>query len=267
VRLRGNFTQVPNSVLRCARLSASARLTFALLLSYAWRSASSTRVSQRTLSRDLGLSVRQVRRYLEELEVAGLVERVRQRTETGKRNLYELHLADWDEDMVVRKAGDVPVPLGGEGDDPTEKYSVTPSFRSPMAEEEDIHKEYDLNNGRKVDWPSPEALRRMLVELCRRKGLDTRVVEPAVEATLNARARKPFAYATTVAEVQHKAFLQEDVEDRDRRRRELKHKAWEDQIARCPDCNEAGYVELWFEGEDSPRLDRCLHPSLNRSGR
>ncbi|MBI3732424.1 MAG: helix-turn-helix domain-containing protein [Chloroflexi bacterium] len=64
--LRAGFAALPYVVLRDTRLSIGARLTYAVLLSYAWQEAS-TFVGQRQMARDMGLSERQLQRYLYEL--------------------------------------------------------------------------------------------------------------------------------------------------------------------------------------------------------
>ncbi len=71
------FTMVPNELLRDTSLSMGARQTWIALKSHAWQDPECW-PGQETLARELGVSVRQVRRYLTELEGAGLVETVQQ---------------------------------------------------------------------------------------------------------------------------------------------------------------------------------------------
>ena len=91
------FTQVPNHILDNGKLSPGAKLTYAMLLKYAWQNDYCC-PGQETLARDMGVTDRSVRTYLQELEKAGFVS-IKQRG-LGKVNLYELNLtvssgADW----------------------------------------------------------------------------------------------------------------------------------------------------------------------------
>lgn len=64
--LRAGFAALPYVVLRDKRLSIGARLTYAVLLSYAWQN-DSTFVGQQKMAEDMGISERQLQRYLYEL--------------------------------------------------------------------------------------------------------------------------------------------------------------------------------------------------------
>lgn len=92
---RDGFTQVPNVVLTNKDLTVGGKLTYAMLLKYAW-SETACYPGQQKLSVDMGSSERSVRTYLKELEDAGFLE-VEQRG-LGRTNLYRLHL-------TVRKRG------------------------------------------------------------------------------------------------------------------------------------------------------------------
>jgi DNA-binding transcriptional ArsR family regulator len=83
------FTQVPNFLLRSPRLSPGDKLSFAMLLSYAWHNDSCF-PGQQTLAKDLGLTDRSVRTHLKSLEAHGLLE-IRRRG-LGKTNVYVLNL-------------------------------------------------------------------------------------------------------------------------------------------------------------------------------
>lgn len=83
------FTQVPNHILRAKKLSAGAKLTYAMLLSYAWQNDFCF-PGQQALGEDMGASERSVRTYLNELVEAGYLE-VKQRG-LGQTNLYHLHV-------------------------------------------------------------------------------------------------------------------------------------------------------------------------------
>ena len=83
------FTQVPNFLLKSKKLSSGDKITFAMLLSYAWQNDFCFPGQQR-LADDLGLDERSVRRHLKSLETDGLLA-IRQRGQ-GKTNIYELNL-------------------------------------------------------------------------------------------------------------------------------------------------------------------------------
>jgi DNA-binding MarR family transcriptional regulator len=86
---RGGFTQVPNFLLKSQKLSAGDKMTFAMLLSYAWQNDFCF-PGQARLAEDLGLSDRSVRTHLKALEGMGLL--AIQRRGQGKTNIYELNL-------------------------------------------------------------------------------------------------------------------------------------------------------------------------------
>jgi biotin operon repressor len=88
VTARG-FTQVPNFLLRSSKLSAGDKITFAMLLSYAWQNDYCF-PGQDRLAHDMGLDERSVRRHLKSLQAVGLL--VIQRRGLGKTNVYELNL-------------------------------------------------------------------------------------------------------------------------------------------------------------------------------
>jgi hypothetical protein len=86
---RYGFTMVPNFILTNAALSVGAKLAYAMLLKYAW-SDNAVYPGQETLATDMGSGERSVRRYLDELEKAKLLEVVQRGL--GKTNLYRLHV-------------------------------------------------------------------------------------------------------------------------------------------------------------------------------
>ena len=86
---RHGFTQIPNVMLTNPTLTVGAKLTYAMLLKYAW-SDNACFPGQQTLAKDMGAGERSIRTYLKELETAGFLE-VTQRG-LGRTNLYRLHL-------------------------------------------------------------------------------------------------------------------------------------------------------------------------------
>lgn len=86
---RHGFTQVPNFILTNPSVSVGAKLAYAMLLKYAWADDACF-PGQTKLATDMGAGERSVRRYLEELEKAGLLEIVQRGL--GKTNIYRLFL-------------------------------------------------------------------------------------------------------------------------------------------------------------------------------
>ena len=86
---QAGFTQVPNSVLKSEKLSPGAKLTYAMLLSYAWQNDFCF-PGQETLAKDMGASARSIVRYISELE-DGQFLTIKKRGQ-GKVNIYELNL-------------------------------------------------------------------------------------------------------------------------------------------------------------------------------
>lgn len=71
--MRAGFAALPYVVLRDTKLSLGARLTFAVLLSYAWQN-NATFVGQEKMAKDMGLGQRQLQRYLYELRDTKYIE-------------------------------------------------------------------------------------------------------------------------------------------------------------------------------------------------
>ncbi len=86
---QSGFTQVPNHVLRSDKLSPGAKLTYAMLLSYAWQNDFCF-PGQERLAKDMGTSLRSVVSYVKELTMSGFV--IIKKRGQGKTNLYELNL-------------------------------------------------------------------------------------------------------------------------------------------------------------------------------
>ena len=82
------FTQVPNFILRDARLSIGAKLTYTMFLSYAWHNDLCF-PGQERLAADMGMSVPSVSNFIAELAAHALV--TVKRRGLGKTNLYTIH--------------------------------------------------------------------------------------------------------------------------------------------------------------------------------
>lgn len=83
--LRAGFAALPYLVLRDTRLSLGARLSYAVLLMYAWQQGA-TFAGQMKMAADVGVSERQLRDYLQELQARGYV-RIR-RQGLNRPNMY-----------------------------------------------------------------------------------------------------------------------------------------------------------------------------------
>lgn len=70
--LKHGFTQLPNYILKDKSLSFGARLSYAVLLSYAWQEDSCF-PGQERMAKDLGTSDRSVRTFLNELKKKGYI--------------------------------------------------------------------------------------------------------------------------------------------------------------------------------------------------
>lgn len=86
--LHGGFTQVPNFILKDAKLSVGAKVTYAMFLSYAWHNDSCF-PGQERLAQDMGMTRPRVTQLIAELQDAGLI--TIQRRGQGKTNLYTIH--------------------------------------------------------------------------------------------------------------------------------------------------------------------------------
>ena len=81
------FTQVPNFVLKSPKLSTGAKLTYAMLLSYAWHDDFCF-PGQDRLATDMGISRQSANTHVKELEKKGFLKITRRGQ--GRPNLYEL---------------------------------------------------------------------------------------------------------------------------------------------------------------------------------
>lgn len=85
----GGFTQVPNFILVSKKVSVGAKLTYAMLLKYAWQDDYCF-PGQDRLADDMGVGKRSIVRWIKELEENSFL-KVSRRGQ-GKSNLYELNL-------------------------------------------------------------------------------------------------------------------------------------------------------------------------------
>jgi hypothetical protein len=241
------WTQVHNVVLRDARLSMPARMCYFVLRSHGWQKPG-TFVGQNRIAGELGCSVRQVRRYLDELIEAELV-LVRRR---GRRqsNVYTFaRLSRRYRDMGVRPPQGDRTPMSHSDRTPMsrDEYAVekekakraadtpdTPTPRTPTPAPTD---ETHLGSS-SIGKPAPavgaplnlDALRRQLqAQHIDGQPFKPAAIERALERTaaVNAngpparsdgRAHNPLAFALRIASDEHAAFAEQ--EECDRRRAE-----------------------------------------------
>ena len=85
----GGFTQVPNFILVSKKISVGAKLTYAMLIKYAWQNDYCF-PGQDRLAEDIGVGKRSIVRWIKELEEADFL--AVKRRGLGKSNLYELKL-------------------------------------------------------------------------------------------------------------------------------------------------------------------------------
>ena len=83
------FTQVPNHILESSKISPGAKLTYAMLLKYAWQNDFCF-PGQDRLAKDMGVSLRSTNSYIQELEKKSFINI--KRLGQGRANLYELIL-------------------------------------------------------------------------------------------------------------------------------------------------------------------------------
>jgi len=86
--LRAGFAALPYLILRDLRLSMGARLAYAVLLMYAWQEGSCF-PGQERMAADLGVSPRNLRRYLTELRDLKYISW--RKVMPGGTNTYYLH--------------------------------------------------------------------------------------------------------------------------------------------------------------------------------
>ena len=83
------FTQVPNHVLVSSKLSPGAKLTYAMLLKYAWQNDCCF-PGQELLATDMGVTRQSTNAYIQELQREQFI--TIKRRGQGRPNLYELNL-------------------------------------------------------------------------------------------------------------------------------------------------------------------------------
>ena len=82
------FTQVPNHALESPKISPGAKLTFAMLLKYAWQNDFCF-PGQERLATDMGVARQSANTYLQELQREQFI--LIKRRGQGRTNIYELN--------------------------------------------------------------------------------------------------------------------------------------------------------------------------------
>ena len=85
--VREGFVQLPNFILKHKTLSVGSKISYAILLSYAWHNDYCF-PGQKRMAEDMGVSVGSVNKYLQELESQGMIKITRRGL--GKPNIYEV---------------------------------------------------------------------------------------------------------------------------------------------------------------------------------
>lgn len=101
--LAQGFTQIPNGILRRSDIQPGAKLTYMVLLSYAWQKGTAY-PGQDRLASDMGVSERSVITYLKQLQETGLIT-IRRRG-LGKTNLYIIHRITGSENLADQVRGE-----------------------------------------------------------------------------------------------------------------------------------------------------------------
>lgn len=99
------FTMVPNFILENPKLTVGGKMTYAMLLKYAWHNDYCF-PGQERLADDMGAGKRSVIRFLQELEREGYIAVVRRGL--GKSNLYQLFIHPQKNAKRQAKTGERP---------------------------------------------------------------------------------------------------------------------------------------------------------------
>ena len=137
----GSF--IPNWLLRRSELSAGAKLTWARLAQYEGADGEA-RPGQNTLAEAIGVSERQEREYIRELEVNGLIQTTRRGL--GRTNIYVFLWHEWQEtsDLERRNPADQErLPSA----DQERRYSS-----APLKESEENHLKRIIKKGEDGEW-------------------------------------------------------------------------------------------------------------------
>lgn len=100
--LRQGFAQVPNVVLRDARITGNEKILYALLLSYAWQD-NECFPGQDLLAENMGLTLRSIGRLLNSLRKKKLIGWKRQGQ--GKVNIYHIRRLSDAYPLILDKGG------------------------------------------------------------------------------------------------------------------------------------------------------------------
>lgn len=146
-QFEGGFTSIPNRILQNHELSLGARMTYAMLLKYAWQDGF-CHPAQQTIAADLGLKDRMVRYHLDELRRAELISW--KRRGLNKPNVYYiLRLPERSTAAVTPDRQDIATPdrqrlavqdrqqISAYEDSVTKTQNTVNGFGKPLGPEED----------------------------------------------------------------------------------------------------------------------------------
>jgi len=104
-KFQGGFTSVPNIILRNGKHSLGARMSYVMLLSYAWQDNFCFPAQER-LAQDLGVTDRSVRTFLKELRANKLIDWKQQGL--NRPNIYTiLRLPEIDEKSLINQGPEI----------------------------------------------------------------------------------------------------------------------------------------------------------------
>lgn len=120
--LKHGFAQIPRFILKDKRLTLGARLTYAVLLSYAWQEGSCF-PGQDRMGKDLGVTRKAINKYLVELKARKYISW--ERRGLGKTNIY--YILDYkpleiEADVTKRLHQDVTKKVHPDGNHGLHKY-------------------------------------------------------------------------------------------------------------------------------------------------
>jgi hypothetical protein len=96
----GGFTQLPNFILKDPKLSAGAKVVYAIFISYGWHNDFCF-PGQDRLAKDMGMTRPRVTQLVGELEQAKLI--TIERRGQGKTNIYTIHFRVYNKGKNIQR--------------------------------------------------------------------------------------------------------------------------------------------------------------------
>jgi DNA-binding PadR family transcriptional regulator len=145
--LAAGFTQIPNGVLRRPDLQPGAKLTYMVLLSYAWQKDHAY-PGQDRLAADMGVSERSVITYLKQLQESGLI--TIQRRGLGKTNVYILHRISGSENIADQTRSEKSAPAEVKNQTPPEMQDLR--GKNTQEKKTKRKRSVESSNGQTIDY-------------------------------------------------------------------------------------------------------------------